>query len=177
MLEHATFQTAERVGGRSIAGLDAQVAHLFEAMAQMEYHPAEELMRQYIPKNPIYGYYSRGAAIWALGHLRAEADDEPLAAQLAERMNDTAPINPDLDIVFKMSALSLGRMRAESQLEAMRSRLDRTAPGDPVCYAIRWSLHEITGEVIPDPDPVGVGRLGWFLEPIPDDPPDEPPAE
>ena len=166
MLEHAQFQSVERLAGRSTTGLDSQVAHLFEAFVLMDYAPSEPLLREYVPKVSLNGYYSRGAAIWGLGMFHAGTPDEGLAAQFVERMNDTMDIfNPEADIAWKMSALSLGRMHAESQLPALRKRLSETDDYDPVAYAIRWSLHEMTGEEFPELAPILRGESGWFLEP------------
>lgn len=167
ILAHAQQRSTARRTGQGSAGLDKQVAHLFEAMAVMKYAPAEPLLREYIPKIRINGYYSRGAAIWALGQLHTEAPAEDLALQLVERMNDTKdPYNQELDIVWKMSATALGQMRAQSQLPALQQRLQETDKHDPVAYALRWSIHRITGEEFPEPGPVTRSRGGWFLEPL-----------
>lgn len=174
ILAHARHQSTERLAGRGTEGLDEQVAHLFEAMTLMDYAPCEELLREYVPKVFANGYYSRGAAIWGLGHFHKGTPDEELAAQLVERMNDIASMPPDLDIVFRMSALSLGRMQAESQLPALRERLGSSQGLDPVSCAIRWSLHEITGEEFIDPGPQVQGRSGWFLESLIVDPNTDP---
>jgi HEAT repeat protein len=177
MLEQAQEQTIKRRNGQGRDGLDLQVAHLFEAFGLMNYAPAEPLLREFIPKQLINGYYSRGAAIWALGLLHAGVPDESLASQFAERMNDVVAIPPDVsetDVVWRMSALSLGRMRAESQLPALRERLEMTGIHDPVAYAVRWSLHEITGEESPPLPPIVQARSGWFLESLDEA---EPPAD
>ena len=164
LLEYAQHMTAERRnGGRP--GLDDQLAHLFEAMGEMRYQPAEPLLREYVPKIPALGYHSRGAAIWALGLLHEGEVDAPLAAQLVERMNDTQPIMPDLDIVWMMSAITLGRMKAETLVPALQERLRSVVEHDPLAYAIRWSLTEITGIALPLPGPILQTRSGWFLEP------------
>lgn len=164
MLEYAQQMTAiRRNGGRP--GLDEQLAHLFEAMGQMQYQPAEPLLREYIPKVPALGYYSRGAAIWALGLLHVGEVDESLAVQLVQRMNDIHPLMPELDIVCRMSAVTLGRMRAEGSVPALQERLRSVSEHDPLAYAIRWSLTEITGIALPLPGPMLQTRSGWFLEP------------
>ena len=164
LLEYARQMTdARRLSGRQ--GLDEQLAHLFEAMGRMQYRPAEGLLREYVPKVPALGYYSRGAAIWSLGLLHEGEVDEPLAAQLVERMNDTQPLMPDLDIVWRMSAITLGRMQARSSVPALEERLRSVVAHDPLAYAIRWSLMEITGISLPLPGPILQTRTGWFLEP------------
>jgi HEAT repeat protein len=170
MLEHAQRQTTARRAGQGKAGLDEQVAHLFEAFGLMNYAPAEPLLREYVPKDFANGYYSRGAAVWALGLLHSGVPDEALAAQFVERMNDFGPppAPAEADIVWRMSATSLGRMRAESQLPALRERLEITATHDPLAYAIRWSIHEITGEELPALPPIVITRRDWFLESLGD---------
>jgi HEAT repeat protein len=165
MLAHAEKQTTLRQMD-SIPGLDQQVAHLFEAFGLMHYMPADSLLRQYIPNRLAMGNDSRGAAVWALGHLHAGAPDEDLASLLVARMNAVGEIPPEMVIVFRMSAVTLGRMQTESQLPALRQRLEDTYAYDPVAHAVRWSIHEITGEEIPVLGPVVVQSAGWFLEPI-----------
>jgi HEAT repeat protein len=177
MLAHAEFQTAERLAKPSRPGLDEQVAHLIEAFAVMRFQPADDLLRRHVPKDHRYGYFSRGAAMWGLGYLHEGEPDEGLAAQFVERMNDTTDIvNPEVDIAWRMSATALGRMRAESQLDALRARLAHTYEHDAVAYAIRWSILQITGEVIPTPPPEVRGMSGWFLEPLIEESPADPSA-
>lgn len=164
---HAGRRSKARRNQEGTAGTDKQVAHLFEAMAVMNYRDGEPLMREYIPKIRENGYYSRGAAIWSLGQFHSQAATEDLSRQFVERMNDTKDVfNMELDIVWKMSAVALGQMRDGSQLPALQQRLRETDPYDPVAYAIRWSIHEITGEDIHQPGPIHRSRSGWFLEPL-----------
>jgi HEAT repeat protein len=164
---HAQRQSTARRNHRGTAGLDKQVAHLFEAMAMMNYRAGEPLMREYIPKIRENGYYSRGAAIWALGQFHSQTAPEDLSGQFVERLNDTKDVfNQELDIVWRMSAVALGQMRAGSELPALQQRLQETHSHDPVAYAIRWSIHQISGEDLPQPDPIRRSRSGWFLEPL-----------
>ncbi len=174
LLAHAQRRTIDRREGRSTNGLDEQIAHLFELFAIMQYDPAEELLREYVPKpSPAIamGYFSRGAAIWTLGHFHAGKPDQGLADQLLERLNDTADVfNSELDIAWQMSAISLGRMHAELPPSALHTRLMSSFMHDPVAYAIRWAILQITGEEIPTPPAIVRGMTGWFLEPLNDAP-------
>jgi HEAT repeat protein len=172
LLEHAQRQTDARRSGQDRAGLDLQIAHLFEAFGLMNFSPAEPLLRTYVPKDLVNGYYSRGAAVWSLGWLHAGHPDEDLAVQLVERLNDFGPppIPPELDIVWHMSAVTLGRMRAESQLPALRERLKLSGVShDPVACALRWSIEELSGEELPPLPPLVRSRRGSFLETLGDD--------
>ena len=65
-----------------------------------------------------------------------------------------------------MSAVTLGRMKAEAALPALRRFLKEESPNGPVGYSCGWAIHQITGEPIPQPDTHVRSRLGWFLEPI-----------
>jgi HEAT repeat protein len=165
ILEHARRQTAVRLQQTPPAGLDEQVAHLFEALGLMKEPAAEELLREYVPKRIAYGYYSRGAAIWALGVLHAGTEDEELASQLMERLNDTDdPFNPEMDIVHEMSAVTLGRMQASSQSSALQVRL-KSGYGRTL-LAIRWAIEQITGESLPPLPPEDRFKTNWFIEPL-----------
>lgn len=147
-------------------GLDPQVGHLCEALGLMKYAPAEPLLRRYIPKNYPMGEFSRGGAIWALGHLHAGTPDETLATQLIERLTDPNPLPPEMTRVRFASALSLGRMKAKSQAEKMRQFLGVKISATPSALAVRWAIQEITGETLPEAEPPIVSRSGWFLEPL-----------
>lgn len=165
MLDKAKRQTVLRKSQAEPPGLDAQVAHLCEALGLMKYAPAEPLLRQYIPKRQDW-QLSRGAAIWALGHLHAGQPDEELASLLIARLTDASPLDPEMPLARTASAISLGRMKAASQVEAMRAWMGPDINPDSMDMAIRWALIEITGEELP-PVNVPPGRLGtWFLEPL-----------
>lgn len=165
VLDKARRQTEYRKTHADLPGLDAQVAHLCEALGLMQYSPADSLLRQYIPKRQDW-VLSRMAGIWAVGHLYAGKPDEALASQLVARLTDTDPINPEMPVNRMASAISLGRMKAVSQVEAMRAWMGPEIDPDIVDMAIRWALIEITGESLPLPK-APAGRLGiWFLEPL-----------
>ncbi|MFG0333055.1 MAG: HEAT repeat domain-containing protein [Maioricimonas sp. JB049] len=172
ILDHVLQQTKARRAGEGTPGIDERVAHLFETLALLDFKPAESLLREYVPKNFINGYYSRGAAIWALGLMYAGRPDEDLVEQFVGRMMDMHPTNPDVDIVYEMSATALGRMKAASRLPEFEERLNTISAHERLAYAIRWALEQITGEPIPAPGPMIRARAGWFLEPAADLNPD-----
>jgi HEAT repeat protein len=147
--------------------LDQQVAHLCEALGVLRHQSAEPLMRRYVAKNYRMGEASRCAAIWTLGHLHAGTPDEALAKELMQRVTDTNPLQPEYISVQRMSAVSLGRMKAVSQAAALREWLGAEADkgiGDP---AFMWAVTQLTGETFPEPEPPTIGMSGWFLEPLP----------
>lgn len=165
LLDKARRQTEFRKTKGELPGLDEQVAHLCEALGLMKYAPAESVLRQYIPKRQDWTL-SRMAGIWAVGHLHAGKPNEELAALLIARLTDRDPINPEMPSNRMAAAISLGRMKAASQVEAMRGWMGPVIDPEPVDMAIRWALIEITGEKLP-PVATPAGRLGtWFLEPL-----------
>lgn len=164
----------EKKDGTARMELDPQVSHLCEAVGVMKYVPADALLRKYVPKDFTYGDLSRPAAIWALGHLHAGTPDEDLAKLLIARLTDTNPFPSETFPVKQMSAVSLARMKAVSQVPAMRQWLGAagaTGKGDP---ALMWALTQLTGEKFPDPPPMIVGKSGWFLEPLLKPSPEQP---
>ncbi|MSR58682.1 MAG: hypothetical protein EXS05_13685 [Planctomycetaceae bacterium] len=165
ILDKATRQSDLRKKEVAPLALDPQVAHLCEAMGLMKFMAAEPLLKRYIPKDYMMGELSRSAAIWSLGLLHAGEPDAPLARQLIERLIDPpAAIPPEMHMVRTMSAISLGRMRSGSQLNSMRKFYEVILGNNYATFAIRWGVHEITGEWLADPPPPTESRSGWFLE-------------
>ncbi|HUG92774.1 MAG TPA: hypothetical protein VML55_18175, partial [Planctomycetaceae bacterium] len=150
--------------GVALEGYDQQLAQLFEAFGQMTYRPAEPLMRRFIPKANIPPAYSRSRAVWALGHLYAGNPDPALAKQLSARLADAVGMPPEFLFVRHAAAVSLGRMQAASELEVLRSFAGNKG-GDPIGHACLWAIHQITGEPIPDAEPLLKGS-SWFLTPL-----------
>ena len=161
------FEVRSKVGTATFAA-DAQVAHLCEALGLMKYAPADPVLRSYVPKNLLLGELTRGGAIWALGYLHADKLDEPLAQLMTERLTESLSAIPQESFrVRHACAISLGRMQAKSQVEPMRKFLGPNTELDPTSMAIRWAIHELTGETLPEPGPpVNYVKSKWFLEPL-----------
>lgn len=159
------FEVRSKVGTATHAA-DAQVAHLCEALGLMKYAPADPVLRRYVPKNLLLGELTRGGAIWALGHLHADKLDEPLAQLMTERLTEPLSAIPqESSRVRHACAISLGRMQAKSQVEPMRKFLGPNTELDTTSMAIRWAIHELTGETLPEPArPVNFVKSKWFLE-------------
>ena len=159
------FELRSKAGTSSQAA-DAQVGFLCEALGLMKYAPADPVLRSYVPKNLALGELTRGGAIWALGHLHAGKPDEPLAKLMTERLTEPASVIPmEVYRVRHACAIALGRMQAKSQVEPMRKYLGPNIQLDITSMAIRWSIHEITGETFPEPErPVVGAKAKWFLE-------------
>lgn len=174
MLDKATRQTEFRKKTVPPDSLDVQVALLFEAMGQLNYTPAEGLLRRYIPKDYDMGELSRSAAIWALGHFHAGKANEELAKQLYERLTDPGTMPPEMEGVRVMCIISMGRIKTRTQIEPLRKIL---APKDPANYApdrrsmaFRWAMKELTGEEMPPPKQPISTLTDWFLIPLEETP-------
>ncbi|HUG92773.1 MAG TPA: hypothetical protein VML55_18170 [Planctomycetaceae bacterium] len=141
-------------------GFDRQLGQLFEAFGEMKCPEADTMMRRHIRRNPSPPPYTRARAIWALGHLHAEAPNADLSTQFSERLADAEIAPPEFEIVRQAAAVSLGRMKAEVELPVLR-RYD----GGPVGYACQWAIHQITGEPIPEIEPLRQ-ETTWFLTPL-----------
>ena len=168
MLDMANRQTVNRATSVTSA-LDDQVGHLFEAFGRMKYAPAESLMLQYVPKPPLgktMGYFSRGTAIWALGRLHEGTPDNSLAEQLIGRITDIGPLPPELELVRQVSAVALVRMKAVSQVEALRTYNKGKSPHDKTGLTLRWTLSELADDKFPPAPPRTISPGVWFLEPF-----------
>jgi hypothetical protein len=168
ILDKANRQTERRKREGVSIPIDAQVAHLCEAMGVMKYTPAEPLLRTYIPKVYAMGEMSRSSAIWALGHLHAGVPDEELAQLLYDRAAEPlSAMPPEMEGVRIASTVALGRMQAKSFTARLKNLMGPIVIPYPHSMALAWAIHELTGESFPDPKPVEIHhQAGWFLEPL-----------
>ncbi len=157
------FQAGQIVLSESAA--EEQLAQLFMAFGQLRYDEAESLMRTFVPRNFDLGEKTRAAAIWSLGWLHEDAAVEDLARQLTARLNDVDGLIPELEDIRRMSAISLGRMKAESALPSLRKHA--SLRGDATGTACWWAIERITGETPPPLLSPGTNDYrDWFLVPL-----------
>ena len=143
----------------------AQAAQLFMAFGQMNYRPANEVMREYVPKNFSLGDESRPAAVWALGLIYRGEAPQDLTTQFVRRLQDVvSPERPETDYVRRMSAVSLARMESTDALPAIR---EFASPyGGNVGLACMWAVEQMTGEKPPVIVPGVLSYHDWFLGPL-----------
>jgi len=141
-----------------------QIGQLFQAFGDQRFLEAEALLRTYVPKAPIHNH-ARCSAIWALGYFYEGIDEPKLAAQFAERLADIQALIPETEPVRRLSAVSLGRMKAKSQLRELDVFLKAEGTKTAVGFACGWAVEQITGEKAPAPETSIFSVLGWFLEP------------
>jgi HEAT repeat protein len=167
---HEQYELRIKTGSLTVAA-DAQVGHLCEALGLMKYEPADQELRRFVPKIMVLGELSRSGAIWGLGHLHAGIPDEPLARQMTERLTEPPRSPAESERVRRACAISLGRMKATSQVAAMRQYLGPQVGLDAKSLAIRWAIHELTGELLPGPKPSRYSvKANWFLQALDESP-------
>ena len=128
--------------------LDHQLAHLFELFGQKKYQPAESFLRSFVAKDLTIPQL-RSAAIWALGYLHENQPDAELAGALQERMRDTGMPMPELDLVRRFSAITLGRMKAAEALPTLET-VSRTR-GSPIGRRLCLCMEHRTNHRQADP--------------------------
>ncbi len=168
MLDHADSVFEGLKSGQLDAGMPGvtfQLAHLCLAFGDQGYTPAESLLVKLVPKSYDYGQYPRPAAVWSLGVFHKDDPEPRLVASLVERLQDDAGMVPEIELVRIMSAVSLGRMNAESAKEALEEYAVNT---NLLSSATRWGIEEITGEPVPLPPfkPTTNTKNQWFLTPL-----------
>lgn len=148
----------------SIPHGDRQLGHLFEACAVLNDKRALPSITLHVPKD-VDRPYSRCGAIWAAGKLLEEEPDEQLAAALMGRIKDVTSIVPELNVVRRMSAITLGRMKDESQLNELRRLAGSVIRPTEVDHALGWAIEQITGEALPIASAPPRVRIGWQIQP------------
>ncbi|MGI9472859.1 MAG: HEAT repeat domain-containing protein, partial [Rubripirellula sp.] len=169
MLDHAEsvyegFRSGQLNYG--MPGAEEHVAHLFNAFGDQRYMPAEPLIMKYIPKDHSLGFESRPAAVWALGMFYEDNVKDELVPILLGRLRDGGGLDPESEVVCRMSGISLGRMKAEQAVDGL---LPFTKQYGSLGQACRWSVQRINGEAIPAPirPPNRTTIDDWFLMPLP----------
>ena len=163
MLEHAQSVYDGFKSGQLNAlmrGLAEHQALLFNSFGDQLYEPAEELMMAYVPKDFTLGVPARVAAVWAMGMLHEDDPIESLVSDLIGRLKDNGQF-PELEDVRNMSAVSLGRMRADAALESLELFAEEGLTG---CH---WALERMIGKKPPKPRLQQTRIDDWFLSPVP----------
>jgi hypothetical protein len=115
---------------------------LFEALGRNLYQPATESLKLYIPKNgQKMGSLSRASAIWALGKILRNSQDEGMARQLAERMHDEDLVNPEFEVVRYNATVALGWIGGPVSLDQLR-RVPYQPPTQ-LGLSCKWALEQL----------------------------------
>ena len=146
-------------------GIGDQLALLAQLLGVLKYAPADPVLRKYIRKGTALDAMSRSAAIWALGKIHAGEPDEELANLLEKRVLDAFGMVPEDPAVCRMSAIALGRMKADSVVESLRSSLAQSGMQSGFGYACAWAIREMRGEEIPPLNTEIYIDYDWFLVP------------
>lgn len=153
---------------------DEQFVQLLQAFGQMKYAPAVDLMWRCFPKIGMLTVRERMAGIWALGFVDVGSKRAELSRRLQARLADVNSLMPEDPDVRRVSAVSLGRIKAKDAVATLRKFYKFDTPQSLVGLACRWAIHNITGETLPGAKRETHKHGNWFLEPLEQPPPPEP---
>lgn len=165
LLKQADEMHNQSVGGIPPTYAGAQLTQLFQAFGQLRYREAEPLLRKYVPKSTTLDTEARAAACWALGYLYENNPDPALVAELVARAGDVG-IPPEYPVVRRMSAIALGRMKAEGAITQLRAYFKMDGPGVLPGLASGWAIEQLTGETFERKEFLERYSSSWFLEPL-----------
>jgi HEAT repeat protein len=145
--------------------VDPQLCQLAQFFGFSKYKPADAALRAIVPPRTPAGFETRAAAIWALGLIHERKPDAGLVGLFAGRVSAVRPFDVEDSRVRRMSAVSLGRMKAEGALATLREFFRAKKQSlDVVNNACGWAIEQIMGEPMP-PGQVEISQLDWFLIP------------
>ena len=158
-----------------VEAVNGQITQLAQFFGQAKYRPADATLRQLAPRflsgQPPMTPLSpepRAAACWALGFIHEGMPEPQVVDLLVGRLTDTppGPPGPEDPRVRSMSAISLGRMKAQDALPILRKYFPgQKATREMVPKACAWAVMQMTGEKMPDPGIIEEPQQGWFLTP------------
>lgn len=123
---------------------EQRISFLLEAFGSQKFQDADALLRLFIPKaDGVKRLPSRTrlSAIWAIGKLYANQSNADLRKQLEDRVNDMAPVVPELLEIRFVSAIALGRMGDKEATGTLTKYIGQ--PGDTLHEACNWALREL----------------------------------
>lgn len=123
---------------------EQRVSFLLEAFGSQKFQEADAMLRLFIPKaDGLKRLPSRTrlSAIWAIGKLYANQSNADLRKQLEDRVNDMAPVVPELLEIRFVSAIALGRMGDKEATGTLTKYIGQ--PGDTLHEACNWALREL----------------------------------
>jgi HEAT repeat protein len=181
---HATMPPTDPSGGAagvSLDALDRQLSQLVQFLGEARYEPADPALRELVPRilqpgtppqfrvQPVFTRVrpeTRAAAVWALGLLKEKKPDPPLIELIEGRLTGDGAYGRDDSRVRRMAAVSLGRMKANQSLPALRLQAENARPStDIVVNAARWAVNRMTQEPVPQLGVIESIQADWFLIP------------
>lgn len=124
---------------------EQRISFLLEAFGSQKFQDSDALLRLYIPKaDGVKRLPSRTrlSAIWAIGKLYANQVNADLRIQLEDRVNDMAPVVPELLEIRFVSAIALGRMGDKEATGTLTKYIGQS--GDTLHEACNWALRELS---------------------------------
>ena len=167
LLQFAEQRHGEQRQGTDVveAGVCQQLIQIFQFFGQKKYAPADTFLRTFVPKASSH-IELRAAAIWALGYVHEGKPDAELVKALEGRMRDTEGMEPEAELVRRMSAVAIGRMKAAEALPTLEYYSEPSGIASSVGYACAWSIKQITGKPYKEPVPAIGFYSNFFLEPV-----------
>lgn len=145
-----------------------QSAYLIQYTGLMRLKDLQAFLEPNFKKSEPGGSEKRSAAMWAMG-LMNEKDPVPeLTKSFRDRLADRSGMMPEQYPIRRMSAVSLGLLRAKAAASGLIDAYKMDAVESVIPDSARWSLGMI-GEPLPEPTK-GFSALisGWKLNPIGD---------
>ena len=148
--------------------LGLQSAHLIQYAGLMRLKDLESFLEPNFKKTEPGGNEKRSAAMWAIGLLHENDPVPKLTKSFLERLADRSGMMPEQAPIRRMSAVSLGILRAKSAAPGLNEAYNIDSTTEVIPDSARWSVGMI-GEPVLEPTkgyatPVG----GWKLNPIDD---------
>jgi HEAT repeat protein len=146
--------------------IDPQLCQIALFLGQSKYQAASTTLQSVISPRSAAGFETRAAAIWALGFIHEGKPEPALVGALAGRVSAVHPGDLEDSRVRRMSAVSLGRLKAQGALPTLREFFRaRKQSLDVVNNACGWAIEQITGERMASATVEEMQR-DWFLAPL-----------
>lgn len=140
-LLHQHFQSVVESSGNPL-----EATLVMQAFGRTAYAPAEPDLAPFVPKSMSEPASVRAAAVWCLGKIHEGKATKKWSDAFIERVEDVTSLSPELDVVRKMAAVSLGRMNSREHL----LRLAAMGPSQEsrMGQSLLWAMRKLSDEPV-----------------------------
>ena len=162
-----------------LAATYKQLNQLLQTLANLKYEASADYLKKFLPTPPTRGLGDppavaatftvscRASAIWTLSRVTAENARPELISTFIEFVQRATPNTPVEPATTRAAAaVSLAYLNAQEAIPVLRGYLHELAAHDAVGASCGRALQQLANDPLPQPVPMTIHQLGWFIEPL-----------
>lgn len=142
-----------------------QIAFICEVAARTNARSIIDLCKDQYSKDVPLSPETRAIALWSLGVLMTDSEDDDLRKKYTERLFDDSPFNPEMNVVRAASAISMGLLGNKAAIADLKKGQTKFGGDGLVGRALSTALKRFGEEHLPTTTSVDTSIGGWPVGP------------